>query len=209
MLVRLTLCLALIACGRSGRIGEPCVADGDCIEALCAPVGADGAICTQVCADSCAVGFECVTTDAGRLCVPEGVANCQPCEVDGDCNQGGLGGYRCVPYGAAGSFCGAACDGPRRPGELSSDAACAAGYGCVDGVCRRDACACNAIGIALGAETTCEIVNAFGRCSGMRGCGASGLSACVGPAPAAEQCDGLDNDCDGATDEGTCTHAAR
>ncbi len=198
MLVRLTLCLALVACGRSGRIGEPCAGDRDCIDLLCAPVGVEGTICTTVCAESCEAGFVCATTDGGRLCVPAGVANCQPCQVDGDCNQGGLSGYRCVAYGADGSFCGATCDG-----------VCAAGYDCVEGVCRRDACACNAIGVALGAETTCEIVNAAGRCAGMRGCGASGLSACVGPSPAPEQCDGLDNDCDGATDEGTCTHASR
>ena len=59
----------------------------------------------------------------------------------------------------------------------------------------------------MGASTTCTTTNEHGSCEGQRSCAASGLSACTAATPQAEVCDGLDNDCDGDSDEelGTVT----
>jgi hypothetical protein len=62
-------------------------------------------------------------------------------------------------------------------------------------------CACPAQAIASGASTTCSVSNDLGTCLGARTCGIDGLSACSAPAPAAEVCNGVDDDCDGSVDE--------
>jgi hypothetical protein len=48
----------------------------------------------------------------------------------------------------------------------------------------------------------CERANAHGRCTGSESCaGPDGWLGCDAPTPAAEDCNGTDDDCDGATDE--------
>ena len=49
----------------------------------------------------------------------------------------------------------------------------------------------------------CNITNAFGTCKGSSVCNGSDGLECVGTAPAAEVCDGKDQNCDGTEDEGT------
>jgi hypothetical protein len=48
----------------------------------------------------------------------------------------------------------------------------------------------------------CERTNAHGRCTGSESCaGPDGWIGCDAPTPAVEDCNGTDDDCDGATDE--------
>ncbi|MFT5430100.1 MAG: hypothetical protein ACI9OJ_000773 [Myxococcota bacterium] len=79
----------------------------------------------------------------------------------------------CVPYGNDGSFCGQDC----------SEFGCSAD--------------------SEGAATTCKQVGAGGAvCTGTRSCTDGDLTECDAPEPGSETCDGIDNDCDGTTDEG-------
>ncbi len=47
----------------------------------------------------------------------------------------------------------------------------------------------------------CDITNEYGTCQGATSC-AGGQLACLGPVPAAEACNGQDDDCNGLTDDG-------
>jgi len=126
---------------------------------------------------------------------------CLPCFEDADCALY-LEGSRCMSHGDEGSFCGIPCEGeldcPASHVCVSEDEPDSPGQ-CVlaDGVCE-----CSEFAISEGLETFCEVSNTHGNCSGVRQCTVEGLSECGAPIPAAETCDGLDNDCSGVIDDG-------
>jgi len=53
----------------------------------------------------------------------------------------------------------------------------------------------------VGGGEDCDITNANGTCAGVNTCGGAGGFVCQGPSPAAEACNFIDDNCDGATDE--------
>ena len=212
-----------------GGWGCDCKVDGDCGTGLCLELpdeaGAIGKRCATSCENGiCPEGQRCRELGGAEglqyVCVDGRARLCDPCKASADCRVFGLHDSACVRYGAAGNFCGVACQG---------DADCGEGYRCtkaasVDGDaamrCVRVAdagapqdsfgtCACSAGAIAAKASTTCY-AEAFsggvrlGLCQGTRACGADGLSACSAKVPQAEACNSLDDDCDGLVDEGTC-----
>ena len=191
-----------------GSFGAPCQVNGDCDSAYCIP-GPSGKICTKLCIDSCPDGFQCAGTgatgDVTFICIPRWQHLCDPCTSDAACVDPLLGaGAQCLDYGADGAYCGTSC-------VKESD--CPSGYACgaetgpggkVIGQCRRTSglCACSASAMAGKLATTCGHTSPFGVCKGVRGCSDSGLSACTAGVPKAELCNGLDDNCDGTTDEG-------
>ena len=192
-----------------GAFGAPCKGNGDCDSGLCIQA-ADGKVCTELCVETCQPGWNCAAklangTDQVFLCVPLFVSLCDPCNDNLQCNEEGKSGNVCISFGAAGSFCGVACD--------EVDPECPTGYSCQSVVDKKSGltshqcvrttglCTCSRRAVELALETTCTSNNLYGSCVGSRHCMATGLSQCGAPVPAEEACNGVDDDCNGKTDD--------
>ncbi len=207
-----------------GTEGCACQANAECDNGLCIDNPTDGTkMCATKCVDGCPTGFLCAQVSQGggdvqSICVPKFGHVCDPCASSKDCASLGLQNAACVDEGALGHFCGAAC---------LADTDCPGTYTCatvatVEGgtskQCVKQAsgkvpygtCDCSASAAAKKLSTACyaEAKDAagsiVGQCPGTRSCGDAGLSACSASAAASETCDGVDNDCNGQTDEGSC-----
>ncbi|MBM4353830.1 MAG: hypothetical protein FJ109_08545 [Deltaproteobacteria bacterium] len=203
-----------------GEAGWPCAAPSDCLEGFCI-VTAAGKQCTQSCVEDCPFGWKCVEytpdqPDELFVCVPDNLALCRPCLTNQDClSNESATGQKCLPYGPAGSFCGAPCTGEGEcPGGYScqetEDVTGAAVTQCV----REDGeCPCSQYAADQGAKTECAVQSDWGSCPGMRKCLAQGLTACDAQVPVQETCNDEDDDCDGDVDEelggGACQVVSR
>jgi hypothetical protein len=195
-------------CAGDGLAGYPCVVDADCRAGLCL-ADRDGWACAESCVDSCAdPAYRCGLVLAGGepayYCLPRWPNLCRPCRADAECQA--ADGYTddfCVDLGAEGSFCGADCAIQSCPdGYVCQHERDASGYEWPQCVPSNGVCECGARFALSGAATDCFVENEHGRCPGSRVCTADGLSDCDAPVPAEEACNGLDDDCDGHTDEG-------
>jgi len=194
-----------------GAFGYPCDSNDDCNSGYCLDAYA-GKVCSTTCTDGCVDGWSCrqdltVFPDIVYVCVPSFPTLCSPCDSNASCEAAGASeGARCLPRGeggADGSFCGGGCAG----------AACPEGYRCEAAVdingretpqcvpADGAECECSGPAIAEAASTTCRERNELGTCVGTRVCTLAGLTDCNARVPAEDTCNGLDDDCDGTTDE--------
>ncbi len=190
-----------------GGPGYPCTDNTQCNSGVCID-SAGGKVCAQQCLDTCPDGYACKTLTIGPdvylICMPLFLHLCDPCSTNDECNAGTTGGNAvCVDGGPAGKFCG---------GDCAADGFCPSGYACQESpdpqglkskqcVPSTGECACSNTAIKAGAQTVCYVKNDAGTCTGQRRCIVSGLTACDAATPAPEICDGLDNNCNGLTDE--------
>ncbi len=202
-----------------GAIGCPCGDASPCADSPCIKTP-EGRRCALPCADGCPTSWVCGADNGGEptladFCVPRWGQLCDPCTQNSQCPSTAQPDAICIDRGDAGAFCGATC---------AKDSDCPADYGCQDvkdvqGQTTRQCvylpsdCICTRAAREAKRSTWCKRNTPKGICLGARSCmiegmpgwpPGGGLSTCYILKPQTEVCDGIDNDCDGTTDERVC-----
>ena len=189
--------------------GCECSDNSDCEVGYCLLTSA-GKLCAEECIETCPDGFSCQAITSGGpdvifVCVERAPLLCKPCDADGECATLGFEGQdKCVSSGSKGSFCGVHCDfdNPCPTGYECGNVTTATGAGATQCVPTDSAqCECNKLFAQLGAKTTCSQENELGTCVGSRSCTGAGLTDCDAATPAAELCNGKDDNCSGVVDD--------
>lgn len=168
-----------------GACGRSCVGVLPNAAERCDTEGAEGPRCVV---DQCDPGYFQVNA---TQCFGLQSVLCQPCNRDEDCVTG-----HCVAIGVA-SYCTVPC-GTNVPPE---------GYDCAavgsSSFLVPSSGACGCTPSSAGQTRSCFATNAVGTCYGFETCDPdAGWVGCTASAPAAEICNGLDDDCDGVVDNG-------
>ena len=185
------------------QFGERCEQNLECESTFCLN-NVQGDFCTKLCDEGCPDGWVCQEVDnphgEGRvsLCAMSKQQICMPCTSNAAC---GVGNANWCMTLESGSFCAMDCTYQSCPDGYSCESVTnengESGRQClpISGRCECDE---DSIGQVRG----CEIANEFGVCRGVETCGASlEWQVCDAKTPAAEICNGLDDNCDGFIDE--------
>jgi len=178
-----------------GAFGWPCETGADCLSGYCIQpsAGADS-ICTETCFETCdAEGYACLPVenldgDGVLLCLPTGTSACSPCASDFDC-------------GNLAASCTAMLDGRFCALPCAADGTCPSGY-----VCETEREDDETVALCIPELGVCA--SCWDRDADNHGIGLD----CLGDdcndrvatiyEGAAELCNGVDDDCDDAVDEG-------
>ncbi len=179
---------------RNRALCGPCQVDDDCEGGACVtfPEG-KGSFCASKCAASadCGAGYTCGDLpDVGKRCLP----------TSGSCECSAFAGHvakttTCNVVNSVGS-----CPGTRSCGDAGLTAC--TGTAAVAELCNGKDDDCDGSTDEGIAATACTAQNANGVCKGEETC-TDGKIGCSAKQPEAETCNGVDDNCDGATDEGS------
>ncbi len=173
-------------CGDDGCGGDcgPCPEGEECDEGECeVPCTPD---CQgKECGDEDGCGSICLCGDAG--------GTCWPCATSDDCQEG----FQCYGGGWGGSRCHL---------HTADEADCPEGTWWHDNteLCLSiGPCMCSPEAVIVGAKSPCTHTNDYGTCEGFVVCTEVGAPPdwCDAPEATPELCNGLDDNCDGETDE--------
>ncbi len=158
-------------------------------------------LCTTPCEGDCPAGFRCgllpATGSELHFCLPLPGDLCKPCANDDQC----AGGLCVTDLGGADPVCGLFC-----VAEAGGEKACPAGFVC-QSFLKGELCVpahntCDCTEKIDGVVWSCDVKTPLGACGGTQVCVGGAWTKCSAPLPAVEVCDSVDNNCDGATDEG-------
>ena len=180
--------------------GMPCEADSECETGLCDALPGQSKLCIRKCTDGCLVNEVCEPLGTDRYaCVPDAAKLCEACTVDSDCPYPG---DKCVQLGGA-LVCARDCsfDGTC-PDSFQCGQAIDADESLLQSQCTPKSGTCECTAASDGQTVPCQSTNSYGTCQGVKTCSAqSGYSTCNARTPTAEVCNGVDDDCNGQTDE--------
>ena len=193
---RATLSDGIITDGKDLEAGRDRVDAGNALDSKVIHDGGMPDAGSAICDPPCTTGYQCFDrgTDAMPGCLPAGEWACLPCSSDGQC----LGGA-CADVAGEGAFCLIPC-------AIGSDgdSSCPTGFSCTASAagdsCRPDTGTCTCTAAMVDHTRPCGSKAAG--CSGQQTCSIDGWQPCDAPAAQAETCNGLDDDCDGKTDNG-------
>ncbi len=187
-----------------GVLGDPCSSNEACQSGFCL-VGPEGGVCTDMCIEDCPAGWTCQFMDVFgpdpvSVCVPLHFDQCKACSKHSEC--GSTKDY-CVQQGEEGKFCAMSC----------KDVECPESYLCTEvtvpdlsnpvNLCLPESGSCSCNSKTSGSEKDCKKQNDYGLCTGSQVCDAdTGWSECSALLPAPEECNGIDDNCNGSIDEG-------
>ena len=186
----------LVSLCRPCTSNEECRVNGVDTGEACVDYGPAGSFCGAECKKDgdCPSGYVC---DKGADVTGASVNQCIVEDGDCPCSKWAVDAGAATSCYVENEF--GRCDGQRKCllaglGECSAKVPAAEECNAKDDDCDGD------VDEALQPKG-CPVTNAFGTCTGTETC-VGGIPGCDGPQPKAEVCDGEDNDCDGAKDEG-------
>lgn len=201
-------CFVIPDAGTPGEQGWPCTEDSQCLFGPCLARGpGNGRVCSAICAidggTGCNKGWDCKqspTVGQGFICVPPIQVQCLECNVDTDCNAAG---DRCTQVGG-GKFCTTDCSLTQQCpiGSVCRNVPNATDGGVALRQCVPQTNSCECSAVTAGLTRSCKRTSPRATCFGVETCQSDGQwSGCDARTASDETCDGIDNDCDGLTDQ--------